>query len=86
MAIVIRTEFVDKIPDLNDMLGSDDFGITAESIINIQWNYKIQMYCIYWKDNGGKGFTYQDGYNVGYEKGYKDALRNQLISLEGGGE
>ena len=53
MAIAIRTEFVERIPDLNDMLESDAFGITAESIINIQWNEKIRMYCIYWKDKGG---------------------------------
>lgn len=59
--MAIFTEFVEKIPDLNEMIESDDFGITEESIINIQWNEKIRMYCVYWKDNFGKWIEGKNG-------------------------
>ena len=79
MAVIIKTEFVDSIEDLNSMIQSENFNITSESIINIQWNSEIKMYCVYWKDNGGKGFTYEDGFRDGYSKGERDTLRRHLI-------
>ena len=49
-ASIIMTEFVDTIEHLNKLILSDEFPITADSIINIQYNPLIKMYCVYWKN------------------------------------